>query len=57
MTLVLGAVTALLGVAMIVVTAARGGGPTAIGVLLGVALTALGCVRVWFASASGPRDA
>ena len=57
MTLVLGSVTALLGVAMIVVTVARGGGPTAIGILLGVALTAIGGVRVWFASASGPRDA
>jgi hypothetical protein len=44
--------TALLvvGVAMIVVTVANGGGPLATGVLLGLLLTAAGAGRLWVAS-------
>ena len=51
-TRVLGAVTFLLGVAMIVATIAAGGGPTAIGLLAGVGFAILGAVR--FATAA-PR--
>jgi uncharacterized membrane protein HdeD (DUF308 family) len=57
MTLVLGALTALLGIAMIVATAARGGGPTAIGILLGAAFTVIGCARVYFAAGARSHDA
>ena len=57
MTLVLGGLTALLGVAMIVATTARGGGPTAVGVLLGAAFALLGCARVYFAAGSRSDDA
>ena len=53
MTVVLGGLTAVLGIAMIVATAARGGGPLAVGILLGAAFTLVGCARVWFAA--GPR--
>jgi hypothetical protein len=40
---------AALGVAMIVSTVARGGGPFALGVVLGVAFTLLGAGRAWLA--------
>ncbi len=53
MTLVLGSITALLGLAMIVATLARGGGPLATGIIVGVLFTALGCARVYLAA--GPR--
>jgi hypothetical protein len=53
-TIVLGSATALLGIAMIVVTLARGGGATALGLIAGVAFTALGCGRVYIAA--GPRS-
>jgi hypothetical protein len=36
-----------LGVAMVAVTLARGGGPLALGVVLGVMLAALGAGRLW----------
>jgi len=39
----------LLGVAMIVVTFAAGGGPLATGVLLGLLFTAAGAGRLWVA--------
>jgi hypothetical protein len=57
MTLVLGTITALLGVAVIVTTLARGGGPTAVGILLGAALTLVGGARVYFAAESRSHDA
>jgi hypothetical protein len=44
-TRLLGAVTFLLGIAIIVVTVASGGGPAAVGVVAGVMLAALGAVR------------
>jgi hypothetical protein len=53
MTLVLGTLTAALGVAMIVATLARGAGPTAIGIVVGVAFALLGSARVYLAA--GPR--
>jgi hypothetical protein len=55
MTIVLGTVLALLGLTMIALTIARGGGPLTIGILVGVAFTVLGCARVYLAA--GPRSA
>jgi hypothetical protein len=49
-TVVFGSLTALLGVAMIVITIARGGGPVALGILVGVAFLVLGCARVYLAA-------
>lgn len=54
-TRVLGAVTVLIGVAMIVSAIVRGGGPVAVGVLLGVAFVVLGAVRFVTAAPSRPR--
>jgi hypothetical protein len=39
----------LIGVAMVVSALARGGGALALGVVLGVGLTALGAGRLWLA--------
>lgn len=44
-TRVLGIVTFLLGLTMIAVTIARGGGPLAVGVIAGAMFTVLGAVR------------
>ena len=49
-TRVLGAVICLLGLVLVVSTLARGGGPLALGVLVGVAFTVLGAGRVYLAS-------
>ena len=49
-TRVLGAVICLLGIVLLVSTLARGGGPLALGVLVGVAFTLLGAGRVYLAS-------
>lgn len=38
---------ALLGVAMIVATLLRGGGPTAVGLLMGALFVAAGGARLW----------
>ncbi len=54
MTLLLGGLTALLGVAMIVTTLVRGGGPLAVGVLIGGAFVLVGCARAYLAL--GPRS-
>jgi hypothetical protein len=48
-TQVLSAILIAIGVAMIVSTLARGGGPLAMGVILGIGLTALGAARFWLA--------
>lgn len=48
-TQVLSAILVVVGLAMIVSTLARGGGPIAVGVVLGIGLTALGAARFWFA--------
>jgi hypothetical protein len=53
-TIVLGTLTALLGVAMIVATVGRGGGPTAVGIVVGAAFAVLGGARVYMAA--GPRS-
>ena len=54
MTLVLGTLTALLGLAMIAATLVRGGGPLAVGIVVGVLFTVIGCARVYLAA--GPRS-
>ncbi|MGI8748971.1 MAG: hypothetical protein ACR2J6_00175 [Thermoleophilaceae bacterium] len=46
----------LIGVLMIVSTIARGGGPLALGVVLGVLLAALGAARLWLAAHGRPDD-
>ena len=46
---VLSATLALVGLALVVTTLARGGGPLALGVILGVLLTVLGVARLWLA--------
>jgi hypothetical protein len=48
-TRLLSALIVLLGVAMIVSALARGGGPLALGVVVGTMLAAIGAVRLWFA--------
>ncbi|MEA2450030.1 MAG: hypothetical protein QOG63_1962 [Thermoleophilaceae bacterium] len=53
-TIVLSALTAALGVAMIVTAVARQGAPTSIGVLVGAAFVVIGCARVYLAV--GPRS-
>lgn len=54
MTIVLSALTALLGVAMVVSAVTRGGAPTSIGVVVGVAFMILGCARAYL-SLGAPR--
>jgi hypothetical protein len=48
-TRLLGVLLALLGVAMVATTLARGGGPLAIGVVVGVLFTVLGAARAYLA--------
>jgi hypothetical protein len=43
----------LLGLAMVVTTLARGGGPLAIGVVFGVVFAALGVGRLWLSRGAG----
>jgi hypothetical protein len=55
---VLSALLCVVGVAMLASTLARGGGPLALGVIVGVLFTALGIARFWLARglrASGDR--
>jgi hypothetical protein len=49
-----GAIICVLGVAMVVITLARGGGPLAVGVIVGVAFAALGALRVVIANRLTP---
>jgi Zn-dependent protease with chaperone function len=54
----LGATLCVVGVAMVVSALARGGGPLALGVVLGVPFALLGAARVWLArdrEAQAPR--
>jgi len=48
-TRVLSATMILVGLAMVVSTVARGGGPLAFGVILGIGLAVLGAGRLWLA--------
>ena len=53
----LGTAIFVLGVAMIVSTLVRGGGPLALGVVAGAAFVLLGAARVYLASREGsPRS-
>ena len=52
---VLSVLLVVLGAAMIVSTLVRGGGPLALGLILGVAFVALGLARMRLAKALGPR--
>jgi hypothetical protein len=47
-TLVLSAAMVLIGIAMLVVTLSHGGGPLALGVLLGLLFAVSGAGRLWF---------
>jgi hypothetical protein len=51
---VLGGLLSVVGVAMVVATLARGGGPLALGMIVGVLFVALGVARIWLVR---PRDA
>jgi hypothetical protein len=51
---VLGGALFLLGVALVVSTLARGGGPLALGVIVGVAFACLGAARVFLANRADP---
>jgi drug/metabolite transporter (DMT)-like permease len=48
-TRLLGSLISLLGIVMVVTTLARGGGPLALGVILGVLFAILGAARVYLA--------
>lgn len=50
---VLGGLLSAVGVAMVVATLARGGGPLALGMIVGVLFVALGAARIWLVR---PRD-
>lgn len=50
--LALSAILCGVGLAMLVSTLARGGGPFALGVVLGASLTVLGAARLWLARRS-----
>jgi hypothetical protein len=50
---VLSALLLVVGVAMVVSALARGGGPLALGVVLGIMLALLGAGRLWLASTRG----
>ena len=54
-TRLLSALLVIIGVVMFVTTIARGGGPLASGVVLGVLFTAAGALRLYAASRSGDR--
>jgi hypothetical protein len=48
----LGASVCVLGVVMVAATLARGGGPLALGVIVGIAFAVLGAARVFLATRS-----
>ena len=54
-TRLIGLVTFFLGIAMIAVTLARGGGPLAVGVVVGVMFAVLGALRYIHATRQGER--
>ena len=55
-TQILGALLVVIGLAMVVSSLVRGGGPLALGVVLGTMLALLGAGRVWLARAHGRGD-
>lgn len=50
---VLGVALCAVGLAVVVATLAAGGGPFAIGVLVGVGFAVVGAMRVWIATRGG----
>lgn len=52
-TRVMSTIMVLLGIAMIVVTLANGGGPFAVGVIFGVLFVGAGCARLYLDRDSG----
>jgi hypothetical protein len=54
-TRLMGALIAVLGVVMVATTLARGGGPLALGVVLGVLFAVLGSARLYLAGGFGSR--
>lgn len=50
----LGALLLVLGIAMAVTALASGGGPLAVGVVVGVAFALTGAGRLWLARGGGP---
>jgi hypothetical protein len=55
-TVAIGSLTCVVGLAMIVTTLARGGGPLAVGFIVGVLFALLGAGRVVLARRSRPRS-
>jgi hypothetical protein len=55
-TVLIGSLTCLIGIALVVTTLARGGGPLAVGVVVGTLFALLGAGRVVLAARSGPRS-
>ena len=53
----LGALLCAVGIAMVVATLLRGGGPLALGLIVGVLFVALGAARVWLARPRGATEA
>jgi hypothetical protein len=52
-TRVLSTLIVILGVTMVVLSLVRGGGPLALGVVLGTMLAAIGALRLWLARGAG----
>jgi hypothetical protein len=48
-----GVITFVLGLTLIAVTIARGGGPLAVGVVAGILFAVVGAIRYWHATRSG----
>jgi hypothetical protein len=54
-TRLLGALICILGLVLVATTVARGGGPLALGVIVGVAFVLLGAGRAYLARSPGER--
>jgi hypothetical protein len=54
-TRVLAAALLVVGVAMVAASLARGGGPLALGIVVGIAFALLGAARLYLAGRQGPR--
>jgi hypothetical protein len=54
---VLGGLLSVVGVVMAAATLARGGGPLALGFVVGVLFVALGAARIWLVRARGAAEA
>jgi len=54
---VLGGLLSVVGIAMVVATLVGGGGPLALGFVIGVLFTALGAARIWLVRPRGAAEA